>query len=145
MSLDIDSYDYFILEKILEKYSPSCIITEINEKIPPPIKFTILYDENYKWDESHCYGYSLSMLEDLLYKYNYKIHKLHLNNAVLIPGKQEESMTEVYNRGYYNIPDKYFMFPWNYSVDVIHILPSEKQKEFLNLYFYKYRGRYLLL
>jgi hypothetical protein len=145
LSLDIDSYDYFILEKILEKYSPSCIITEINEKIPPPLKFTVLYNEDYKWDESHCYGYSLSMLEDLLYKYNYNIAFLHMNNAVLTPGKQEESMTEVYNKGYYNNPDKYSLFHWNYNIDVINTLALEEQKKFLNKYFHKYSGRYLLL
>lgn len=145
LSLDIDSYDYFILEKILEKYTPSCIVSEINEKIPPPLKFTILYDESYKWDESHCYGYSIGMIEDLIDKFNYKIELLHMNNIVLIPGKQEESLLEVYNKGYFNNPYKYNIFPWNYNMDVLHILPLEKQKEFLNLYFYKFKGKYLLL
>jgi hypothetical protein len=145
LSLDIDSYDYFVLEKILEKYTPSCIVSEINEKIPPPLKFTILYDESYRWDESHCYGYSINMIEDLIDKFNYKIELLHMNNIVLIPGKQEESLLEVYNKGYFNNPYKYDIFPWNYNMDVLHILPLEKQKEFLNLYFYKFKGKYLLL
>ena len=145
LSLDIDSYDYFILEKILEKYTPSCIVSEINEKIPPPLKFTVLYDESYIWDESHCYGYSIGMIEDLIDKFNYKIELLHMNNIVLIPGKQEESLLEVYNKGYFNNPYKYNIFPWNYNMDVLHILPLEKQKEFLNLYFYKFKGKYLLL
>lgn len=145
LSLDIDSYDYFVLEKILEKYTPSCIVSEINEKIPPPLKFTILYDESYHWDESHCYGYSINMIEELIDKFNYKIELLHMNNIVLIPGKQEESLLEVYNKGYFNNPYKYNIFPWNYNMDVLHILPVEKQKEFLNLYFYKFKGKYLLL
>lgn len=145
LSLDIDSYDYFVLEKILEKYTPSCVVTEINEKIPPPLKFTILFDESYTWDQSHCYGYSIGMLEELINKFNYKIELLHMNNAVLIPGKQEESLLEVYNKGYFNNPYKYDIFPWNYNMDVLHLLPFEKQKEFLNLYFYKHKDKYLLI
>ena len=145
LSLDIDSYDYFVLEKILEKYTPSCIVSEINEKIPLPLKFTILFDESYSWDQSHFYGYSIGMIEDLLDRFNYKIELLHMNNLVLVPGKQEESLLEVYNKGYFNNPYKYNIFPWNYNMDVLHILPVEKQKEFLNLYFYKHKGKYLLL
>ena len=85
------------------------------------------------------------MIEELIDKFNYKIELLHMNNIVLIPGKQEESLLEVYNKGYFNNPYKYNIFPWNYNMDVLHILPLEKQKEFLNLYFYKFKGKYLLL
>jgi len=35
LSIDIDSYDYFILESLLCSYRPSIICAEINEKIPP--------------------------------------------------------------------------------------------------------------
>ena len=69
LSLDIDGYDFFVLEKILTKYKPELILSEINEKIPPPIKFTVNYDNDYFWDCSHYFGYSISMLEDLLDKY----------------------------------------------------------------------------
>ncbi|MFA6918687.1 MAG: hypothetical protein WC244_01050 [Patescibacteria group bacterium] len=39
LSFDIDSYDYFVLEKLLSEFRPRLICTEINENIPPPYKF----------------------------------------------------------------------------------------------------------
>ena len=47
LSLDIDGYDFFVLEQILERYRPRLICTEINEKIPPPIKFTVKWYFSY--------------------------------------------------------------------------------------------------
>jgi hypothetical protein len=41
LSLDIDGYDHFVLDKILSAYRPDLICTEINERIPPPIKFAV--------------------------------------------------------------------------------------------------------
>ena len=37
LNLDIDSYDLFVIKKLLESYRPKIISMEINEKIPPPI------------------------------------------------------------------------------------------------------------
>jgi hypothetical protein len=53
LSLDIDGYGYFILDKILGEYRPALICAEINEKIPPPLEFTVLYDSDYFWDGTH--------------------------------------------------------------------------------------------
>jgi hypothetical protein len=41
LNLDLDGYDYFVLEQILTHYRPKLICKEINEKIPPPIKFSV--------------------------------------------------------------------------------------------------------
>ena len=49
LNLDIDGYDYYVLDKLLSKYRPMLICAEINEKIPPPIKFTVKYNMNYFW------------------------------------------------------------------------------------------------
>jgi len=53
LSLDIGGYDYFVLEQILGKFRPTLICTEINEKIPPPLKFTVKWDPKYTWNEDH--------------------------------------------------------------------------------------------
>ena len=42
------------------------------------------------------------MLNDLLKRYFYKINSLDWNNAVLLPGIQEDSIEDVYNKGYLN-------------------------------------------
>jgi hypothetical protein len=44
LSVDIDSYDYWVLDAVLARYRPGIVVTEINEKIPPPIRFSVSYD-----------------------------------------------------------------------------------------------------
>ena len=132
LSLDIDGYDFFVLEKILTKYKPELIISEINEKIPPPIKFTVNYDNDYFWDCSHYFGYSISMLEDLLDKYNYKIKRLDWNNVVLVPGNQEESISDIYNEGYLNRPGRNNIFYYNSDFEVVYNMSKEDQIKFID-------------
>lgn len=138
LSLDIDGYDFFVLDKILSKYKPRFIISEINEKIPPNIKFSVNYDSNYFWDGSHYYGYSISMLESILEKYEYKIKFLDYNNVVLVPGKQEESLTDIYNNGYLNKPDRPTKFYWNNNFEPIYALGKEEQINFIKNFFDNY-------
>jgi len=138
LSIDIDGYDFFVLDTILSKYKPNFIVSEINEKIPPGIKFTVNYDSEYFWDESHYYGYSISMLEELLLKYEYKIKMLDYNNVVLVPGKQEESIIDVYNNGYYNKPDRQSKFYYNDNLNHIYSLSKEEQILFFNNLFTNY-------
>jgi hypothetical protein len=132
LSLDIDGYDFFVLDKILSKYKPGLIISEINEKIPPPIKFTVNYDNDYFWDSSHYYGYSISMLEDILEKYNYRIKRLDWNNVVLVPGKQEESISDIYNEGYLNRSERKNKFQYNSDFETIYDMSKEEKIKFIS-------------
>ena len=144
LSLDIDGYDYYVLEKILSKYTPEIIISEINEKIPPPIKFSVLYNKNYWWNGTHYYGYSLSMIETLLNKYNYKIDHLYYNNVILIPGKQERDLLEVYEEGYLNKIDRNKYFHYNSDFEEIYKLQHSDQIEFINNKFNNYIGNFFI-
>ena len=47
LNLDIDSYELFVISNLLQSFRPKIISMEINEKIPPPIYFTVNYDENH--------------------------------------------------------------------------------------------------
>jgi hypothetical protein len=132
LTLDIDGYDFFVLDKILSEYKPSVIVSEINEKIPANIKFSVKYDEDYFWDGSHYFGYSLGMLEDILKKYNYKIKVLDFNNVILIPGQQTENLIDVYNDGYLNRPERPSIFFYNADFEPIYSLDTDKQIEFIN-------------
>lgn len=85
LSLDTDSYDYFVLDQLLTGYRPTLIRTETNEKIHPPLKFTVLYDQTYSWDGSHFYGQSISQLDELSRMHNYSIVELEYNSAFLMP------------------------------------------------------------
>ena len=47
IDIDIDGYDFHVLNNLLQKTRPFLITAEINEKIPPPIKFSVKYNDNY--------------------------------------------------------------------------------------------------
>jgi len=139
LSLDIDGYDFFVLQKILTVYRPQLIISEINEKIPPPIKFTVNYDPNYWWDVSHFYGYSLSMLEDIK---GYKVESLDFNNVIMTPGIQEVPFADLYRDGYWNMNGG--RPGYNADFDPIYTMSPEDQIKFINEKFKKFAGKYTL-
>ena len=86
LNLDIDSYDLFVLINLLKNYQPEIIITETNEKIPPPINFSVIYNETIKWEIGHLYGYSINCLIPILEHFNYKIHAVEFADVILVKG-----------------------------------------------------------
>ncbi|MFW9877878.1 MAG: hypothetical protein ACFFG0_32760 [Candidatus Thorarchaeota archaeon] len=148
LSLDIDGYDYFVLKKILGSFRPCLLCVEINEKIPPPLKFTVKYDPNYTWVTDHFYGQSISQLYELTNKHNYDLVELHYNSAFLIPKEINSGRPltpkEAYKEGYLEQPDRKEKFPWNNDMeDLLHLPPTEALK-FVNKYFEKYKGKFTL-
>ncbi len=83
--IDIDGYDYFVLDELLSSFRPAIICAEINEVIPPPIKFTVKLHPSYVWGENHFLGQSICQLSLLCKKYDYILVELHYNNAFLVP------------------------------------------------------------
>jgi hypothetical protein len=152
LSLDIDGYDFFVLQKILSVYKPQLIISEINEKIPPPIKFTVNYDPSYWWDTSHFYGYSLSMLENIK---GYKVESLDFNNVIMTPGTQEIPLDVIYRDGYWNMPrvegepsnrpnETNGRPSYNADFDPIYTMSYMDQIDFIQRKFAKFIGKYTL-
>lgn len=84
LCLDIDGNDYWVLDAILSKFRPGLVLTEINENIPPPLKFSVKFDPDFQL-RHHFYGYSIAALEDLCEKHGYGILQLEYNNAFLAP------------------------------------------------------------
>jgi hypothetical protein len=146
LNLDIDSYDYFVLEQMLQEFRPSLICAEINEKIPPPIKFTVLYRPDHAWAEDHFYGQSISQLHELCLRFGYSLVELHYNNAFLIPEElsTNASLTPeaAYQSGYLLKPDRKSKFPWNANMEEVLTLPPAQAVEFVDRYFGQYRGRF---
>lgn len=147
LSLDIDGYDYFVLQQILSKFRPSLICAEINEKIPPPIKFTVKWDPEYAWAVDHFYGQSISQLHLLCTQYQYSMVELHYNNAFLIPEEINSypSLTpeEAYSKGYLERPDRKEKFPWNANVEKLLGLPPQEAVDFVDKLFLKYEGKFV--
>jgi hypothetical protein len=126
LSLDIDSYDYFVLEKVLQQYRPALVCTEINETIPPPLKFTIQYDPDYQGPQGSFYGQSISQLYKLCEQYEYSLAELEYNNAFLIPNEisPKPSLTPeaAYTQGYLERPDRLEKFPWHRDSEMEQLL-----------------------
>lgn len=148
LNIDIDSYDYFVLDEILGTFRPSLVCAEINEKIPPPIKFTVLYDPNHIWQGDHFYGCSISQLHLLCIKHNYALTYLHYNNAFLIPVEMSTndiaslSPEEAYREGYSDRPDRKEKFPWNVDVEELLFLSPQEALDFVDKLFLNYKGKY---
>jgi hypothetical protein len=134
LKIDIDGYDLEVLRTIVKKYQPKIIIAEINEKIPPPVLFEVLYKESYGWDESHFFGFSIASGEQFANDHNYTLLQiLDVNNIILVHNDyakdcQKKSLEEIYNEGYILSPER-ASFTWN--ADVNHWLHIKNSEELL--------------
>jgi hypothetical protein len=146
LSLDIDGYDYFVLEQILGDFRPSLICVEINEKIPPPLKFTVKWDPRYVPSGNHCYGQSICQMHTLCPLFHYSLVEVHYNNAFLIPEEinRYPSLTpeDGYRKGYLDQPDRKERFPWNANMEEVLRLPPEQAANFVNEFFSAHKGMF---
>jgi FkbM family methyltransferase len=146
LNLDIDGYDYYVLEQIVTAFRPLLICVEINEKVPPPLKFTVHWDENYKHSGDHFYGQSICQLNLLCQRYDYALVELHYNNAFLIPAELNPlpalTPEAAYHQGYLERGDRQEKFPWNADVeDLLHLSPDEACDRIHTL-FAQYQGQF---
>jgi hypothetical protein len=146
LNLDIDGYDHFVLAALLDEFRPTVICAEINEKIPPPLKFTVRYDPAYVWAEDHFYGQSISKLHELAEGSAYALVELHYNSAFLVPRERTDlrslSPEEAYASGYLDRPDRREHFPWNADMEELHGLDTAGKIAFVEERFARYRGKY---
>lgn len=151
LKIDIDGYDLEVLRKILQKYKPKIIIAEINEKIPPPILFEIKFKEDYIWDYSHCFGFSIASGKKVLDEYGYKIESIfELNNILCLNNdlytslelNQNYDISKIYKRDYIYNNSRFSILPWNENINYwLEINDNEKlYNEILN-YFTKNNNR----
>lgn len=147
LCLDIDGNDYWVLDAILSNFRPGLVVTEINENIPPPLRFVVKFDPNFQL-RYHFYGYSIAALEDLCAKHEYGILELEYNNAFLAPkeiGAAHFRDTErVYREGYLNRPERQERFASNADMEKLHSLPPDEGMKFLNDFYASDAGNYYL-
>jgi hypothetical protein len=145
LSLDIDSYDYWVLDHVLGSFRPRLVVTEINEKIPPPIRFVVRFEPNFRL-QHHFFGYSIASLEDLCARHSYALIALEYNNAFLapleLPGVRPLDFTEAYRRGYLERPDRRERFHRNLDMEALHSLSPEEGITFIREFFARHEGRY---
>ena len=149
LSLDIDSYDYWVLDALLGSFRPRLIVTEINEKIPPPIRFIVKYDPTFTL-KHHFFGYSIASLEDLCAKHQYVMLGLEYNNAFIAPvelpgaGAKGVDAVTAYREGYLDRPDRRKKFPLNADMELLHTLSPAAAVKFLKQFYARHAGKYEL-
>src|SRR5579885_882871 len=148
LSLDIDSYDYFVLDYILRGFRPRVVVTEINEKIPPPVRFVVRYDPDFSL-RHHFFGYSIASLEELCARHDYALLALEYNNAFIAPRElvgaaRSLDATEAYRRGCLQRRDRRERFPANQDMEPLHSMPPADALAFLRKFFARHEGKYEL-
>jgi hypothetical protein len=147
LSLDIDSYDYWVLDALLAEFRPRLVVTEINEKIPPPVKFVVKYDPDFQMTH-HFFGYSIASLAELAARHNYAILEVEYNNAFLAPlelhGIIARDAATAYREGYTNRPDRHEKFRANANMEILHTLAPQEAVKFLDEFYAQHRGKYEL-
>jgi hypothetical protein len=147
LSLDIDGNDYWVLRAILSEFRPQLVVTEINEKIPPPIRFVVKYDPDFQL-RHHFFGYSIAMLADLCEEFGYSVLELEYNNAFLAPrdlaGARALDAEKAYTRGYLDRPDRKQKFELNFDMEAVHRLSAAEAIEFLRAFYAKFEGQFYL-
>jgi hypothetical protein len=147
LSLDIDGNDYWVLKAILMSFRPALIVTEINEKIPPPLRFLFKYAPNSQL-RHHFFGYSIAVLEDLCGQHDYGILELEYNNAFIAPKELKNARfvdaQTAYAQGYRDRPDRKERFASNLDMEVLHSLSPAEGIEFLQEFYAKESGKYYL-
>ena len=145
LSLDIDSYDYWVLDALLAEFRPRIVVTELNEKIPPPIKFVVKFDPEFQLTH-HFFGYSVTSLAELAARHGYAILELEYNNAFLapaeLPGVHALDALTAYRRGYRDRPDRREKFRANANMEILHTLSPAEGVKFLEQFYARHRGRY---
>lgn len=84
LSIDIDSFDLDILEKIVPVYKPRVICTEYNGTLDPNKSIKLKYEPGYVWDETNKYGYSFGAGVKFANTHGYKIILNHKNQNLFL-------------------------------------------------------------
>jgi hypothetical protein len=120
LSLDIDSFEYDLIETLLCRYRPKIICVEINERLPPPIYYVLRYSESLPHrDMTLVSSASIFAWSGLFKKNHYKLFRLEYNNLIVIDSQvenfecfQDRSVDDLYN-DFKELLDREVLFPWN--------------------------------
>jgi hypothetical protein len=151
LNLDIDSYDLFIVKEMLvHGLRPKLISMEINEKLPPPLYFTVLYDRSHYWQHDHFFGCSLVAAAQTVRPFGYVLASLEYNNAMFVRSDLAQGkiadlpVSKAYDDGYRNKADKNRIFPWNADVERALGMTAQDALAFFAALFEKYQGKFEL-
>ncbi len=87
LSLDIDGYDFYVLQEILKAHRPQVIIAEINPSIPASVCVSLKYSGSFFWTGQTFVGMSVAMLKGLADEHDYGIVEVNGCAAFLMPNE----------------------------------------------------------
>lgn len=147
LSLDIDSYDYDVLARLLKSYRPKVICAEINEVIPPPIRFKVHFQADFELDlRERFYGQSLAMLSDLAQQHGYAVVYMHYMDAFLIEQSHlsgpAPDLEHLYTQGLRQQPRNAYYADYPFDVEAVLQASPAQALELINAGFSKHKGSY---
>ena len=145
LSKDIDGNDFWVLDAILAEYRPRLIVSEYNEKIPPPLRFVVNYDPHFRL-RHHFYGYSIAKLEDLLTKHDYVLLEVEYNNVFLAPretpGARGISIEQAYAEGYRDRAERKERFSDNLDMEPLLGMDPHEALQFVKTFYHGETGNF---
>lgn len=88
LSVDLDSFDYDIIEAVLKDFHPRVICAEFNGTLNPEIPVKLKYEEGYTWDSTNKYGFSFSAGVKLFNKFGYEVILNHKDTNMFAVQKE---------------------------------------------------------
>jgi len=73
LSVDIDSFDYDVIDNVLKEHKPRVVCAEFNGTLEPAIPVKLQYEEGYTWDNTNKYGFSFSAGVKLFNQHDYTV------------------------------------------------------------------------
>lgn len=73
LSVDIDSFDYDVIDNVLKEYRPRLVCAEFNGTLDPKSSVKLQYEEGYTWDSTNKYGFSFGAGVKLFAKHGYTV------------------------------------------------------------------------
>jgi len=73
LSVDIDSFDYDVIDNVLKLYQPRVVCAEFNGTLDPNSCVKLKYEEGYTWDGTNRYGFSFGAGIKLFGKHGYTV------------------------------------------------------------------------
>lgn len=82
LSIDLDGNDLHVLDRLVSgSHRPGVVIVEYNGKFPPPVRFTIDYNREHRFDDTDYFGASLQSFVDLLAPLGYRLVACNVTGA----------------------------------------------------------------
>ncbi len=88
-SVDVDFFDFHILQAVLTKYKPRVIVSEYNSSLGPQVDCVVPYIPGRSWDRTNFFGASYTAFDELGRFYGYKVVHCDVNGVNIFLVKNE--------------------------------------------------------